>query len=92
MTGYWLTFTDGTKGYCEGNSLYDAKMIAEHITKKKVAGGEYKDIDGQILPYPSTPVIWQFTHPIHGKTPTFCHSPEKCKGRTACPSHPSCTS
>ena len=92
MQGYWLTFTDGSQGYCEGNSLFDAKQIAEHFTKKTVAGGKYKDIEGSILPYPATPVIWKFKHPIHGETPNFCHSPEKCAGTTCCRNNPSCTS
>jgi hypothetical protein len=24
MQGFWMTFTDGAKGYCEGQSPYDA--------------------------------------------------------------------
>ena len=92
MQGYWLTFTDGSSGYCEGETLYGAKRIAEHISKKTVAGGKYEDIAGETLPYPASPVIWKFKHPVSGETPNFCHSPEKCKGRTACPNNPSCTS
>ncbi len=91
MTAYWLTFTDGSKACCEGESDFDAKRIAENITGKKVAGGEYKNISAVKLPYPALPVIWQFEHPINGKTPTFCHEPEKCKGRGACPQSYSCT-
>ena len=39
MQGFWLTFTDGSKGYCQGVNEYDAKVIAEKLTGKKVAGG-----------------------------------------------------
>lgn len=91
MKGFWLTFTDGTKGYCQGVSEYDAKQIAEKLTGKTVAGGKYKDIAAVILPYPAKPIIWQLDHPVHGKTPDFCHSPEQCKGRTSCPQRYSCT-
>lgn len=91
MKAYWLTFTDGSKACCEGQGEYDAKKIAEKFTGKKVAGGEYKDIAAVGLPYPASPLIWQFDHPIHGKTPDFCHKPEQCKGRGSCPQSYSCT-
>jgi hypothetical protein len=91
MNGYWLTFTDGSHGYCQGSNAYDAKKIAEKLTGKKVAGGEYKDISAAALPYPASPVIWQLDHPVSGKCPEFCYSPEKCCGKTSCPQKYSCT-
>jgi hypothetical protein len=91
MNGYWLTFTDGSQGYCEGRGEYDAKKIAEHLTGKTVAGGQFKDIAAKVLPYPAEPVIWQLDHPVHGKTPSFCFKPKECAGRTACPQRHSCT-
>lgn len=39
MKNFWLTFTDGTKGFCNGATPFDAKEIAEKMTGKKVAGG-----------------------------------------------------
>lgn len=91
MRGFWLTFTDGSKGYCEGGNEYDAKRIAEHLTGKTVAGGKFKDIAAESLPYPANPVIWQLDHPVSGKCPAFCFRPEQCKGNTACPQNYSCT-
>ena len=91
MQGYWLTFTDGTQGYCEGRNEYDAKEIAEKFTGKTVAGGQYRDIQAQPLPYPANPIIWQFEHPVNGKTPAFCIRPKECAGRTSCPQRYSCT-
>jgi hypothetical protein len=91
MKSFWLTFTDGSKACCEGETAYDAKQIAEKITGKTVAGGKYNDIAAVGLPYPATPRIWGFNHPCHGETPTFCHAPEQCKGKTACPQNYSCT-
>ena len=91
MTGYWLTFTDGTAGYCQGNSEFDAKQIAEKMTGKTVAGGKYKDIAAKTLPYPANPVIWQLDHPVHEKCPAFCYEPRKCAGATSCPQSYSCT-
>ena len=93
MQGFWITFTDGTKGYCQGQSAYDAVAIAEHLTKKTVninSENKYKP-NLKTLPYPATPVIWQLDHPVHGKTPDFCHAPNQCAGRTACPQNHSCT-
>jgi hypothetical protein len=91
MNGYWLTFTDGSQGYCEGGSPYDAKKIAEHFTGKTVSGGQFRDISAKVLPYPAEPVIWQLDHPLHGKTPAFCFKPKECAGRTSCPQRHSCT-
>lgn len=83
MTAWWLTFTDGSAACCEGGSAYDAKRIAEHLTDKTVAGGEFKDIAATPLPYPATPIIWQLDHPVSGKTPTFCYRPAECAGKSA---------
>lgn len=92
MKGFWVTFTDGTQGYCEGESEYDAARIAEHFRPgKKVGGGPYQDFTMKTLPYPASPVIWQNDHPIHGKCPPFCYRPEDCAGRASCPRDPSCT-
>ena len=92
MQGYWITFTDGTTGYCEGHSEYDAKSIAEHLTKKKVkADGDEWHPKLKPLPYPATPVIWQLDHPVNGKCPAFCHDPKNCQGRTACPKNYACS-
>jgi len=92
MKMFWLTFTDGTHGCCEGQSEYDAKQIAEHLTHKVVVGGKYNDIAAKVLPYPANPVIWQLDHPVTGKCPSFCYTPNKCAGSTHCPTNPSCTS
>lgn len=91
MQTFWLTFTDGSQGCCQGSSAFDAKAIAEKLTGKKVAGGEYRDIEAKSLPYPANPVIWQFDHPVHGKCPPFCHDPKKCCGNTSCPKNYACS-
>lgn len=91
MQGFWLTFTDGSNGYCEGGSEFDAKQIAEKLTGKTVAGGQFHDIAAKKLPYPAKPIIWQLDHPVTGKCPAFCHSPRQCAGRTSCPQSHSCT-
>jgi len=96
MNPYWITFEDGSKGCCEGESAYDAKRIAEHLTGKKVSPvapisntGDLRN--GEVLPYPADPIIWQFDHPVIGICPPFCTSPEKCKGRTSCPKSYACS-
>lgn len=91
MKGYWITFTDGSSGYCQGDNEFDAKRIAEKLTGKKVGGGEYQDFTMKPLPYPAKPVIWQLDHPVHGKCPEFCCSPRKCAGRTSCPQSHACS-
>lgn len=92
MEGYWIKFTDGTSGYCEGQTAYDAVQIAEKLTGKtaEVGGNKWKP-ELKRLPYPATPVIWQLDHPVHGKCPAFCFNPNKCAGNTSCPQNRSCT-
>lgn len=91
MKGFWITFTDGSQGYCEGSDDYDAKIIAEKISGKKVGGGEYSKFTMKSLPYPANPIIWQFDHPVNGKCPPFCFSPRECHGKTACPKNYACS-
>ena len=50
MTAYWLSFTDGTHGTCEGRTLEGAITHAEDLTGKVV-------VVGKKLPYPAVPVI-----------------------------------
>lgn len=98
MQSFWLKFEDGSKACCQGQSAYDALRIAEHLSKKKVAAkpgaqitswsAEGREISP--LPYPAEPSIWKFEHPEYGKTPSFCHSPNKCAGRGSCPQAHAC--
>lgn len=90
MHNYWLTFTDGSAGFCQGANEFDAKQIAEKLTGKTVAGGQYQDIAAKSIPYPAEPIIWQLDHPRHGKCPSFCYEPKKCAGHTSCPQRRSC--
>lgn len=91
MKTFWLTFTDSTSASCQGLSDYDAKKIAEKLSGKTVAGGEFKDIAAKPLPYPASGCLWKFDHPLHGKTPDFCYTPKQCAGRTSCPQRHACT-
>lgn len=92
MNGYWITFTDGSQGYCEGQNPYDAVQIAEKISGKTAEVGSNKyDPKIPALPYPATPIIWQFDHPAHGKCPPFCSTPKQCAGRTSCPKSYACS-
>lgn len=93
MKGYWITFTDGTSGYCQGVDPYDAVQIAEHVSRKtvKIPNGNKWNPDIPTLPYPATPIIWQFEHPVNGKCPPFCYTPSKCAGCTSCPKDGACS-
>lgn len=97
MKSYWITFEDGTEACCEGQSPYDARLIAEKLRNKKVKDSDkfkYKSENNpsiQGLPYPASPSIWKFKHPIYGETPSFCHDPKNCKGKSSCPKSYSCT-
>jgi hypothetical protein len=93
MKGFWIEFTDGYSGYCEGEGAYDAVQIAEKITGKTAVIGDNKyQPEVKTLPYPARPIIWQLDHPVQGNCPPFCYTPSKCCGNTSCPRSPSCTS
>lgn len=79
MTPYWLSFTDGTHGCCEGTTLAAAITKAEDISGKVVSAGKR-------LPYFAVPVIFQ-----SGAEPAFCHNPNRCAGRSSCPMDHACT-
>lgn len=97
MRCYWLKFEDGSEGHCEGQSAYDAQIIAEKLTDKKVAGSdEFKwhaednpNIKG--LPYPARGRIWKFEHPIYGAAPSFCLGTPECRGKSSCPRNYACS-
>jgi hypothetical protein len=97
MQAYWMKFTDGSTGHCEGQSAYDAVVIAEKITGKTVDLGDLKKWQAdkspnvQTLPYPRRPMIWQFDHPVHGVCPCFCYGRSECVGKTSCPNGPACS-
>lgn len=93
MDGYWIKFTDGTRGYCEGQGAFDAVQIAEKVSGKKVDVPEADRWKPKLqrLPYPANPVIWQFDHPVHGKCPPLCSTPAKCVGNTSCPKSYACS-
>ncbi len=91
MQGFWIMFTDGSHGYCEGVNDYDAKVIAEKLTGKTVGGGKWKDFTMKSLPYPASPIIWQLDHPVNGKCPAFCFKPNECAGNGSCPQQRACT-
>lgn len=97
MQTYWLKFTDGSEGFCDGEGAFDAVRIAEHLTKKTVAvepEHKYqpeKSAAVAIMPYATAGMIWQFEHPVYGKSPGFCYGGKECRGRGACPQRRSCT-
>jgi len=84
MQSYWLTFEDGKKSCVDADSEYDAEVIGKHLANCGVKAV-------RILPYPASPRLHAYIHPVYGKTPSFCCSPEKCAGKTSCPSNRSCT-
>ena len=92
LRGYWITFTDGSSGFCEGMGAWDAVRIAETLTgKKAVIGDDQWNPDIPRLPYPANPIIWQLDHPVSGRCPAFCYDPHKCKGNTSCPKLSACS-
>lgn len=93
MNAFWIKFADGSEACCEGQTAFDAQRIAEKLTGKTVADVPNKWTAGNVrqLPYPASPIIWQFDHPVSGKFPLFCHDPKNCAGRGSCPKNRACS-
>ena len=92
MQAYWVELEDGGSVCTEAQSTYDAALIVEKITERRVKRKPGQDtlwpasgLEIACLPYPASPVVWQLDHPVHGKCPTFCFNPDGCKGRSSCP-------
>lgn len=84
MKTFWLTFQGKPAGCVEAPSEEEARAIAEADR-----GTPALTCDG--IPYPANPRINKHIDPKFGVCPSFCYSPEKCKGRGCCPQNYSCT-
>lgn len=103
MAFFWVRFTDRKAGTieAEGSMFREAigagaresdedyekrtAPIVADVRKRASKFGTVRDFDR--LPYPSDPRL-----DVRSECPSFCYRPERCKGRTACPHGPSCTS
>lgn len=81
---FWVTFQNHKPGCVEAPTLLEAATLAQQLSKGCAV------ITCQRLPYPATPRLNQYEDPTYGITPAFCHAPEQCQGRTACPQRRSC--
>jgi hypothetical protein len=79
MAAWWVTFENRKPTCIDASSEGEARMLALDLT-----GCDPVDCDH--LPYPADP---RLNRPSEG-TPSFCLSPENCKGRTCCPRNYSC--
>lgn len=81
---YWVTFTDRAAGCITCTPDEDPLAIAGEL-------GTLKTID--CLPYPADPVLRRRALRDEKDTPcpSFCYSPQQCKGRTACPKSYACS-
>ncbi|HHH29090.1 MAG TPA: hypothetical protein ENK57_12205 [Polyangiaceae bacterium] len=103
MTFYWVEFTDRGPGTIETEvKHYPEKALAtpearEAFRKKRDAdveaeilkrGAEFGTVKSfEILPYPADPRL-----DVRHKCPSFCWTPNHCKGSGSCPRSRSCTS
>lgn len=75
---YWVEFENGRKGTIKAKDANDAKRIGLSIVGCEA-------IEVNTLPYPAEPKLNAID------CPSFCFSPERCKGQTSCPRLYSCT-
>ena len=79
---WWISFSDR------------GPACAGFVTKKEAdalaaAAGEVVSMER--LPYPADPRLDDNKGWGEGQCPSFCHSPNQCKGHGACPQSYSCT-
>jgi len=82
MPAYWITFEDEEEhpdGCIKAKDWQTAEQLAKNIAP----------IHKMLwLPYPAHPIVdddWT------DGCPAFCHQPQVCKGKTACPYDPACS-
>lgn len=87
MLAWWLTFASNTgamPGCVEAETRDEAIKIG-----CQVRGAEAVACDR--LPYPADPRLNPVDRGQYGGVwPSFCYTPEQCKGRTACPKRKAC--
>lgn len=82
MAHWWFHFADRKPGCVALEcSLQDAMEVAKEFGHVKEAW---------VLPYPAAPRLDNKDGWGSGQHPSFCHDPEHCKGRTACPKERAC--
>lgn len=77
MAAYWLTFSTGGPGCIEATSQAEAEALGAKLRGAAVTSCK-------TLPYPASPRL------NAGPCQSFCHDPQRCAGRTACPQRRSC--
>ena len=84
MNSWWVKFEGRESACVEAASKQEAMQIAADLS-----GHSVKECDR--IPYPAEPRLNKWEDPKYGAIPAFCFQPDKCVGRTACPSRYACT-
>lgn len=87
MPAYWIKFKNGKNGCVEALDETAAKVSGRMVT-----GSDVVSIDR--LPYPAEPRLIKVKHKHNDQEyhiPSFCYTPEQCKGKSCCPKSYSCT-
>ncbi len=79
MSYYYVRLSDGTNVSVTTGTKEEALSIATEAT-----GKESKSAD--LLPYPSGKQVGPVMN-----CPSFCYTPEQCKGRSCCPKSYACS-
>jgi hypothetical protein len=78
LSYYWIRFAGHAPGTVRAKDVAEAIELGKSIT-----GVEVASID--ILPYPASPQLNECD------CPSFCYTPEQCKGNTCCRKNYACT-
>jgi hypothetical protein len=92
---YWVTFDDGSKGCVELQYRdQDLEKLVNDTMRYRKEFRKFKS--AAMLPYPADPRLithydadWDTDRPV--ACPSFCYTPEECKGQSSCRKNPCCT-
>ncbi|WP_417615378.1 hypothetical protein [Parasphingorhabdus sp.] len=95
---FWVKFETGEPGCVEVefekmNGLSPKEQTSLVIeTAERETGRKVVSVDR--IPYPASPrlvkVYYEIKPGVKEACPSFCYSPEQCKGRSSCPKNYSC--
>lgn len=80
---YWVTLQGGKKGCVELIDDRDVIKLVWEVLGKEV-------LSYSPIPYPASPRLITKRDEEGTMCPSFCYTPEICKGSTCCHKNPSC--
>lgn len=86
MYAFWIEHRDGAGNWQPGFTI-EARSEMQALGSACAQLPSAQAVTATVIPHPAGPN----RSPRPSGCPSFCTSPGRCKGRTACPNRPACT-